>query len=132
MKIVIDLPPESKERPHFSNGHAYTPQKTRDYENAVRLIARAQIREKLHGAVSAEIDFYMPIPKSWTKAKQEQAMSGEIRPTVKSDIDNLCKAIFDALNGIAYDDDKQIVELTARKFYGEPRTEIWLQNTASI
>ena len=132
MKIVIDLPPESKERPHFSNGHAYTPQKTRDYENAVKLIAKTKIKEPLKGAVSMRIDFYMPIPESWPVAKKGKAISGELRPTVKSDIDNLCKAIMDGLNGVAYEDDKQVIDLEAHKYYGKPRTEIWLQKTVSI
>ena len=39
--------------------------------------------------------------------------------TKKPDADNLAKAILDALNGVAYPDDAQIVKLTVRKRYGE-------------
>jgi Holliday junction resolvase RusA-like endonuclease len=68
------------------------------------------------------------VPKSWQSAKKRLAREGKIRPAVKPDIDNLVKAILDALNGgIAYEDDKQIVELTAVKLYGDPRTEIMLE-----
>ena len=40
-------------------------------------------------------------------------------PTVKPDIDHLIRAIFDSLTGITYFDDGQVVEVTARKIYGE-------------
>jgi Holliday junction resolvase RusA-like endonuclease len=35
---------------------------------------------------------------------------------VKPDLDNIVKAIMDALNGYAFEDDKQVVSITARKF----------------
>ncbi|WP_369294041.1 RusA family crossover junction endodeoxyribonuclease [Tepidiforma sp.] len=41
------------------------------------------------------------------------------------DIDNLAKSCLDALNGIAFEDDRQVVELVARKASGRtPRTAI--------
>lgn len=40
-------------------------------------------------------------------------------PTKKPDIDNLAKFYLDVMNGIMYDDDKQIVSLEIRKFYGD-------------
>ena len=128
MKIVIPIPPVSKSRPRFANGHAYTPKKTREYEEAVRNIAKSAIISPLQGEIRLAIDFYMSIPNSWSKAKKQQAMIGEIRPATRPDIDNLCKAIMDALNGgVGYDDDSQIVELHLREWYGEPRTEIELE-----
>lgn len=54
-----------------------------------------------------------------SKKKCEQALKGEIRPTVKPDCDNIAKNINDALNGIVYHDDKQIACLTVNKFYSE-------------
>ena len=128
MKIVIPMPPISKGRPRFANGHAYTPAKTRAYEEAVQLIARRLIKEPFTGPLKVEIQFYLPIPKSWSKAKKQAAMDKMIVPSSKPDIDNLCKAIMDSLNGgIGYNDDKQIVELHTYKWYGEPRTEIELE-----
>ena len=59
---------------------------------------------------------------------QQKMRSGEIRPTVKPDFDNIGKLIADALNGVAYDDDKCIVDAQVRKFYSDnPRTEVILQ-----
>lgn len=50
---------------------------------------------------------------------------GKIFPTKKPDIDNVIKVIADALNGVAYDDDKQIIDVSARKVYSEtPRVDV--------
>lgn len=52
-------------------------------------------------------------------------LDGQIRPTKKPDSDNILKAVADALNQVAYRDDKQIVDTQVRKFYSEtPRTVI--------
>ena len=44
---------------------------------------------------------------------------GKERPTRKPDFDNIGKIICDALNGIAYRDDAQIVDALVRKFYSD-------------
>ena len=139
MRIFFTIPgePQSKARPRFyHNGkfvRAYTPDTTVNYENLVKLawMQREESGEirKLTGAIKAEIWAYFPIPKSASKKKQAQMMQDEIRPiTVKKDTDNICKAILDALNGIAYDDDRQIVDLIASKHYSDrPRAEVMLE-----
>ena len=42
-----------------------------------------------------------------------------IYPFVRPDLDKLCRAVLDALTGIAYKDDQQVVSLFATKSYGE-------------
>lgn len=128
MKLVIPMPPKSKGRPRFANGHAYTPKETREYEEAVQLIAKTQIKEPFKGPLKVKIQFFMPIPESWADYKKRAALQRYLVPSTKPDIDNLCKAILDALNGgVGYNDDKQIVELHTYKWYGTPRTEIELE-----
>ena len=61
------------------------------------------------------IDFFFKIPKSWTK-KQKAEAKWHIK---KPDIDNLQKAVKDALNGIAYRDDSQVCKVMALKQYAE-------------
>ena len=133
MRIFFIIPgePQSKGRPRFyHNGkfvRAYTPDQTVNYENLVKLAWMQKSEEpfsepirKLEGAIKAEIRAFFPIPKSASKKKHEQMALGKIRPTtVRKDLDNICKSILDALNGIAYDDDRQIVELIAYKYYSE-------------
>lgn len=66
----------------------------------------------------------MQIPKSARKDEQKRMQQGKTRPTKKPDIDNIVKTI-DALNGLAFEDDKQIVSVVAEKYYDyEPRLEI--------
>lgn len=48
-----------------------------------------------------------------------------VYPTVKPDIDKCLRAILDALTGIAYKDDAQVIEVKTQKLYGSPaRAEI--------
>jgi len=42
-----------------------------------------------------------------------------VAPTVKPDLDKLTRALLDALTGVAYVDDAQVVQLEARKAYGD-------------
>ena len=46
-------------------------------------------------------------------------VAGLIHPTKKPDADNIAKIIMDALNGVAYEDDRQVVELIVRKFFSD-------------
>ena len=39
-------------------------------------------------------------------------------PAPRGDIDNYVKSVFDAFNGVVWEDDAQVVELRARKEYG--------------
>lgn len=128
--LTVYTNPVAKGRPRFTkNGHAYTPKETAEYENLIR-----QCWITAHGKsiypryIDMALDFYMPIPKSMSKADKEKALLGELRPDKKPDIDNLIKAVQDALNETAYWDDKQIVRLRADKWYAtEGRVEITLR-----
>ena len=73
-------------------------------------IRDAFVGEKLQGPVKCELLFCFARPKSHTK-KQRKCNHHISR----GDIDNLQKLVFDALNGVAYDDDKQIAFVIASK-----------------
>ena len=71
--------------------------------------------------------FYEP-PKSVSKKKRTEMLDGKILPAKKPDIDNVVKAVLDALNGVAYRDDTQVIELHVRKSYSEkPRVEVSIE-----
>jgi Holliday junction resolvase RusA-like endonuclease len=135
MKVEFTVPGVvvGKQRPKFSRQGPYvrtfTPQKTVNYETLVKMEYFRQCKsKKLSGAIRAEMRFYFPIPKSESKKKQAAMLSGEIRHTKKSDIDNCIKSVLDGLNKMAFDDDGQIAEIHAYKYYSEePRAEITLE-----
>lgn len=116
--------PQGKGRPRFSTRggfvKTYTPEKTASYENFVKVCYLNKYKgQKLDGEIIAEIIAYFSIPKSFSKKKRVQAIEGKIRPTKKPDTDNIAKTILDSLNGIAFEDDKQVVALLVKKLYGE-------------
>ena len=124
MIVSFDIPgpPVGKGRPRVASrgGHArlYTPEKTASYESLVALAARAVApAQMLDQAVGVVLDIRVPIPASWSKKKQAQALAGLLRPTTKPDIDNVEKAVFDGLNGVLWRDDVLVVEVTKRKRY---------------
>jgi Holliday junction resolvase RusA-like endonuclease len=122
--ITIELPgiPRGKGRPRFvrKTGRTYTPAKTASYEAALATAAAAVMGQQppLQTALLVEILAYMPIPKSWTKGKQAAALMGLCRPMTTPDADNLMKMV-DALNGIVWRDDSQIVYAVVSKFYSD-------------
>ena len=124
MTFTIPGPPQGKARPRFS-GHAYTPEKTKAYEESVAWAYRQAGGRLLTGPVRVSVFAYFAVPKSATKAQKAAMLSGGIRPTKRPDLDNICKAIFDGLNGVAFADDAQIVSTYAEKSYSpDPRVEV--------
>lgn len=128
MNLTIYGKPQPKERPRVYKGHGITPTRTKNYEAKIAAEWRAIYPKPIEGDIRVYITFYMPIPISWSKTKKERAEREIIRPSVRPDIDNLVKIILDGLNGVAFMDDKQVVEITAAKYYSsEPRTAILVE-----
>ena len=105
-------------------GHKYTPRDVKQYARDIQYSFYAKYPMWLSSflyqkPLKVEIQVYKKIPKSFSKTIKQKAITGEIRPLVKPDCDNISKNILDALNGIVYPDDKQIVELSIKKFYSE-------------
>ena len=127
----IDGNPKGKDRPRFARGHTYTPKPTKDYEKKVVKTFKSEYPhyEVPTGALEVDIDVYYKPIKSISKSDRAKMLSGEIRPTKKPDADNIAKIILDALNGYAYEDDKQVVELTVKKYYAEvAHTDVYIGN----
>ena len=101
---------------------AYDPPKSKAYKARVRqYAARNAPKEPLEGKVTLEVRIYRSVPKSWSKKKREAAYAGMIWPTTKPDVSNIVKGIEDALNGIWYKDDSQIVrEYSMKQYAREP------------
>lgn len=118
---------KAKQSVKFTKGGIkYTPSDVKEYSNWVKICFSKAFPGHLPPVFFDKplrmcINAYYPIPKSWSKKKQQElkAYDRAFRPTVKPDCDNISKNICDSLNGIAYPDDKQIVSLEVNKFYAE-------------
>lgn len=129
-EFTVPGQPVAKGRPRLGKWGTYTPEKTVNYENLVKMsyIETYRREDLLKGDLKVTINFYFSIPKSTSKKKRELMLNGEIMHNKRPDIDNCIKSITDALNEIAYKDDNQIVILKASKFYSdEPRTEVIIE-----
>lgn len=119
----IDEIPQGKGRPRFRRvGNfvsTYTDSKTRDYESKIADRARNAMGETppLLSPVSVSMYFRLPVPTSTPKKRVASLLGGLVRPTKKPDLDNLDKAVLDALNGIVYKDDSQVVTIHSKKVY---------------
>lgn len=98
---------------------SFTPQQTVLYENLVKTcFQEANEKTFFNGEpITVQINAYFAVPKSKTKREKTAIDMGEIQPTKKPDADNIAKVICDALNGIAYRDDTQVISLKVRKVY---------------
>lgn len=130
MDFIVDGKPQGKQRPRFSriSKTVYTPTKTAKYE---KQIAKAYTDSggKCIPAdcyVSVNVSAFFPVPKSYSKKKREDCLERKLRPDKKPDMDNILKVVLDALNEVAYEDDKQVVELIGRKYYTESDGFLWV------
>lgn len=128
MDFIIPGKPKGKTRPRFSRGgkNTYTDKGTREYEEKVAEAFRAA-GGTMGNYAAIRIRAYYLIPQRTRKDILEGMISGKIRPAKKPDLDNVLKIIMDALAGVAFEDDNQIVQAYVEKFYGEePRVEVTL------
>lgn len=126
--------PVGKGRPRFARRgnfvSTYTPQKTKSYEDEIRMMAKAAMgaSEPLETPITVAIYIRVGIPTSFSKQKRKDALSGIIRPTKKPDLDNVAKCFLDSMNEIVYLDDKQVVNLHVTKVYAEtPAVEVMVK-----
>ena len=121
--FFVPGPPVGKGRPRaFRMGKGvrmFTPEKTASYESLVATSGHAAMegRAPFSGACEAVMEIRLQVPASWSKKRQAMALDGGLRPTKKPDVDNVVKAVFDALNGIVWQDDVQVVALAVSKRY---------------
>lgn len=136
IKFTIPGNPYGKGRPnarivHVTGGKSfvnmYTPSETVAQEKIIAQICRYTMgpRKPFSCPLGMEVVAYHPIPTSWSKKDRAEALVGTMQCVAKPDLDNVVKLVLDALNRVAYEDDKQVISLTAKKFYSsDPRVEV--------
>jgi Holliday junction resolvase RusA-like endonuclease len=115
----VEGDPVGKQRPRFTKtGRTYTPKKTTDYESQIKAQALSAMgpSEPLETPVAVYIYINHAIPASYSKKRKEACLNCLERPK-KPDLDNVAKAYLDAMNGIVYKDDVQVVSLHVTKRY---------------
>ncbi|MGH2080234.1 RusA family crossover junction endodeoxyribonuclease [Aerococcus urinaeequi] len=134
MKYVFDIAPVPQGRPRFARRgksiQTYDPPKSKKFKQELAALAEKKKEQQhfyadKHVPIEVCLRFYIPLLKSFTKTKCEQAINGALRPPKKPDIDNYIKGTLDSLNGIFWNDDGQIVDLHIGKYYSDnPRIEM--------
>ena len=118
----IEPVPQLRPRTSTLGGYVrvYDPPKVKNFKRILRSLAGDQYaRPPLLGPLSVSLTFYRPVQSSISKAERERRLSNESKPVVKPDTDNYIKATLDALNGVLWHDDAQIVKIIGEKRYGE-------------
>jgi Holliday junction resolvase RusA-like endonuclease len=124
--VTFTIPgrPRGKERPRAAPGQSrpYTPARTVAAEREILTLFKQARRDPrpLTGPVLLTIEAVFPIPAKWPKALRDFALTGRLYCTSKPDRDNIEKLVADALNGIAWCDDAQVVDGPVLKRYGQP------------
>jgi crossover junction endodeoxyribonuclease RusA len=106
MKCTLPYPPTANLYWRHARGRTFLSADAKAFKLAVGLKMRAARAEPIAGPVRLAVSVY--------------------RPRKAGDLDNTLKVLCDALNGYAWNDDKQIVEIHARRFDDKdnPRVEV--------
>lgn len=131
MNITIKGTPISKMRPRLGKHCTFDPQsliKMAVTTSIKREMDLKRLEWPLNDAFSVDMTFYFQPNKNLSKAKRNAKLSNSEPCLVRNDLDNLEKFYCDCANGVLYDDDHQIVELSSRKLWSdEPRVEIKIE-----
>lgn len=122
--------PIGQGRPHFSRRggfvRAYDPPKSRQYKAlAQQKIQQVYMNKPLEGPIAVYMVQYFYIPKSYSKKRKQKLLAQLEYHTHKPDDDNVYKAITDAMSGLVYLDDKQVIQHDVFQWYSKsPRVEV--------
>ncbi len=130
LRFEVPGRPFGKARPRSGKYGVYNPRVNVEYEKKIAdcyRLALNKLPEPTDKPIVITINCYYPIPKQTPKKKRELMLDGKIKPMVKPDLDNVMKSVLDALNGLAYLDDKQVIRCMVTKDYAEhPHTTIYI------
>ena len=119
----LDADPVGKQRARYARRgnfvQTYTPDKTRNYEALLKEAAIEAMgsSEPLETPVSLYLYIRVPIPKSFSKKKVQDCLNGSEQPMKKPDSSNVLKSVEDAMNGVVYKDDCQIINHHITRVY---------------
>jgi Holliday junction resolvase RusA-like endonuclease len=92
----------------------YQPTEVVNYHATIATYARQVIQAPIEGAVAMHLAIWLRMPASWSK-KRKAVLN---RATTRPDVDNVAKAFLDGMSGVAWLNDRQVVDLHITKGYG--------------
>lgn len=119
----VEGDPKGKGRPRFSRvgnfTKVYTDKQTLTYEAMIATFAKQAMggTELIKTPVSVFLYVRLPVPQSYSKKRRDACLSGLEKPCKKPDIDNIAKTYLDAMNGVIFVDDTQVIDLHVKKLY---------------
>lgn len=125
VRITVPGPPVPKARPRIGkNGHAYTPARTRAYEQEVQAAWLEAGRPRLpDGPFAAVVELVVQRPAAHYRTKARLLRAGAPPIPLRLDADNALKGLLDALNGLAFTDDRWAADIRARKRWADDEPE---------
>ena len=116
-----DPVPQQRARTAIVKGRVinYDPPKCRQYKQELAYTASFEQSFKVE-PLHLKIRIYRPIPKSFSKKKRREALEGKVLPATKPDLKNYVAGIEDALEGVVFKNDSQIISYDCAKYYGDP------------
>ena len=127
VEIIIPIEPCAAVRPKVTRWNTYYPGRYGEYLKEVRawlnVHSQLLVPEKTLLEVTAE--FELTRPKShYGTGRNKGDVKASAAAVPHQDVDNLAKGVLDAMSGVVYADDKQVVRLSCLKRYGQGRTVV--------
>lgn len=117
IQITIPMRAIPKARPRMTKaGGVYTPNRTKEFEYQIGALCKRFFPTPYEGKL--EVIIVCTFKPSKTELDNDKTIYGK-HCTKHGDWDNLAKSICDGLNGIAYNDDRQIVKANLEKLYSQ-------------
>lgn len=114
IKFTAELEPVPFKRVMQNGKRRFNDRRYSDFKDILAHVAKIYVRAPLKGNIKITVDFFKLKPKN-------------ISSRLWGDLDNHLKSVLDALNGIAYLDDCQVVQISGSKNFGEPKIMITLE-----
>lgn len=122
IEFTVPGNPVGQGRPRFARRRGsvqtYDPAKSRKYKALVtQKLQQVYAGKPITCPIKITVRACFGVPDSYSKRRTHDCLSGIEKPDKKPDADNIVKGVMDALNGIAYKDDKQVVSMHVYKTY---------------
>jgi Holliday junction resolvase RusA-like endonuclease len=122
ISLIVDGEPKGKGRPKFNSvtKQAYTPTLTKRAEDRVALAWMGAGRPMLEdGAIGCQITIVLARAQNHWRKDGTLTPEGQrhMVPRKKPDLDNVAKLVLDALNGLAFRDDVDVVHMQVDKVF---------------